>query len=127
MIDEANDLGGFEFTLLFVTTTVTVDSVTVGDFPGSTGREAISAIRSIDNQVGTVSLGVLTVGSSPGPSGTGELATVTLTAQGPGESSLDLQDGKVVDTTAQRQMITVEDGVVRVRFAVYLPLILKDW
>ena len=32
----------------------------------------------------------------------------------------------VVDTTAQRQTITVEDGMVRVGCVVYLPLILKD-
>ena len=128
MIEEANDLGGFEFTLLFVTTMVTVDSVTVGDFPGSTERMVIPAVGPIiDNQAGTVSLGVVAVGGAPGPSGTGVLATITLTARGRGESPLDLQDVIVLDTNAQRQTTTVEDGVVRVGFAVYLPLILKDW
>ena len=127
MIDEADDLGGFEFTLLFVATTVTVDSVTVGDFPGSTGRESIPAVNIIDNQAGTVSWGVVTVGSVPGASGTGVLAIVTLTAQGSGESFLNLQDVTVLDTNAQRQTTTVEDGVVRVGFAIYLPLVLKDW
>ena len=127
MIDEADDLGGFEFTLLFVATTVTVDSVIVGDFPDSTGRESIPAVNIIDNQAGTVSLGVVTVGSAPGPSGTGALATVTLTAHVSGESLLDLENVTVLDTNAQRQTTTVEDGVVRVGFAVYLPLILKDW
>jgi len=127
MIDEADDLGGFEFTLHFITTTVTVDSVTVGDFPGSTGREAKTAVNIVDNQAGTASLGVVTVGSVPGASGTGVLATVTLTAQGSGESFLNLQDVTVLDTNAQRQTTAVEDGVVQVGFAVYLPLILKDW
>ena len=127
MIDEVDDLGGFGFTLLFVATTVTVDSVTVDDFPGSTGREVISAVSTIDNQAGTASLGVVTVGSVPGASGTGVLATVTLTAQGSGASFLDLQDVTVLDTNAERQAATVEDGVVRVGFAIYLPLILKDW
>jgi hypothetical protein len=128
MIEEADDLGGFEFTMLFVTTTVTVDSVTVGDFPGSTGRTVIPAVGpTIDNQAGTASLGVVTVGSASGPSGTGVLVTVTLTAQSFGESSLDLQDVVVVDTSAERKTPTVEDGVVRVGFTVYLPLILKDW
>jgi hypothetical protein len=126
MIDEANDLGGFELTLHFITTTVTVDSVTVGDFPGSTGREIIPAVNVIDNQAGTASLGVVTVGSEPGPSGTGALATVRFTAQGSGESSLNLQNVTILDTNAQRQTTTVEDGVVRVGFAVYLPLIVKD-
>ena len=128
MIEEASDLGGFEFTLLFVTTTVTADSVTVGDFPGSTGRTVIPAVGpTIDNQAGKASLGVVTVGSASGPSGTGILATVTLTAQGSGESPLDLQDVLVVDTKAERKTTTVEDGVVRVGFVVYLPLVLKEW
>jgi hypothetical protein len=128
MIDQADDLGGFEFTLLFAPTMVRVDSVAVGDFVGSTGREVIPAVGpTIDNQAGKASLGVVTVGSAPGPSGTGVLATVTLTAQGRGESPLDLQDVLVVDTHAQNQTITVEEGVVRVGFGVYLPLILKDW
>lgn len=128
MIDGASDLGGFEFTLLFASALVTVESVTVGDFPGSTGRQVITAVGpTIDNQVGTVSLGVVTVGSAPGPNGTGVLSTITLTAQGPGESPLDLQDVQVVNTSAGRTTITVEDGIIRVGFAVYLPLILKDW
>jgi hypothetical protein len=126
MIDEASDLGGFEFILHFATATVTVDSVTMGDFPSSTGREIIPAVNIIDNQAGTASLGVVTVGSVPGAGGTGELAIVTLTAQGSGESVLNLQNVTVLDTNAQRQATTVEDGVVRVGFAVYLPLILKD-
>ena len=127
MIDNVSDLGGFEFDLFFVTTTVRVDSVTVGDFPGSTGRMVIPAVGPIiDNQAGRASLGVVTVGSAPGPSGTGVLATVTLTTQGSGESPLDLQGVLVVDTHAEHKTTTVEDGVVLVRFAIYLPLILKD-
>jgi hypothetical protein len=126
MIDEAANLGGFEFTLHFVTTIVTVESVTLGDFPGSTGRVVIPVDPKIDNQVGRASFGAVTVGSPPGPSGTGVLATATLTAQGSGESPLNLQDVMVLDTNAEPKATTVEDGVARVGFTVYLPLILKD-
>jgi hypothetical protein len=126
MIDDVSDLGGFEFTLLFITTTVTVDSVAVGDFPGSTGRMTIPIGPIIDNQAGRASFATATVGNVPGSSGTGALATIALTAQGSGESPLDLQDVVVLDTKAQHQTTTVEDGMVRVGFAVYLPLILKD-
>ena len=126
MIDEANDLGGFEFTLLYATGVVTVANVAVGDFAGSTGRQAITVVHAIDNQAGTLSLGVVTVGSGPGPGGTGELATITLAAQGRGESSLEWQEVKMVDTTAQLQEVTFEDGMVRVGLAVYLPMILRD-
>jgi hypothetical protein len=127
MIEDANDLGGFEFTMLCITTTVTIDSVTVGDFPGSTGRSVIPIVLIIDNQTGLASFAVVTVGSDPGPSGTGVLATVALTAQGSGESPLALKDVTVVNTDGRPQTLTVEDGVVRVGFAVYLPLMLRDW
>jgi hypothetical protein len=42
------------------------------------------------------------------------LATVGLTAQGEGESRLDLQDVQVLDTTSDIQIVTVEDGLVMV-------------
>ena len=128
MIDQADDLGGFEFTLLFVPTAVTVDSVTVGDFPTSTGREVISIGPTSDNQTGRVSFGAVTVPPDvPGASGTGVLATITLTAQGFGRSPLDLQGVVVLDTHAERETSIVEDGVVRAGFVVYLPLVMKEW
>ena len=112
MIDEASDLGGFEFTLLFVTTTVTVDSVTLGNFLGSTGRSANPLGLIIDNQAGRGSFGAWTHGSAPGPDGTGELAIVRLTAQGAGISPLDLQNVMVLDTAVGHQEATIEDGTV---------------
>ncbi len=125
-IDEASDLGAFEFTLFF-TTTVTVDNVTLGDFLGSTGRTTVPISPTIDNQMGVASFAVATVGSQPGPSGLGVLATVTLTGQGAGESFLDLNGVTVLDTKAAPQATIVEDGVVQIKSAVYLPLILKAW
>ncbi|MBM4466887.1 MAG: hypothetical protein FJ014_15275 [Chloroflexi bacterium] len=132
MIDQANDLGGFEFALFFVPATVTVDSVTVGDFLGSTGRTAGLLGPNIDNQTGRVNFGAWTLGSAPGPNGTGTLATITLTAQGAGISPLDLQDVRVLDTKARGKTPTVEDGLVVVgnvptSSKIYLPLVLKGW
>ncbi len=133
MIDEASDLGGFEFTMLFVTTTVTVDSVTLGDFPGSTGRMAIPIGPTIDNQAGVVDFAVATVGADPGPGGTGELAVIGLTAQGAGSSPLDLQDVLVLNTKAEYQTTTIEDGTVVAGDTpppvsiIYLPIIMKLW
>jgi hypothetical protein len=127
-IDQASDLGGFQFDLFFVTTAVTVDGVTAGDFPGRTGRMVIPVEPITDNQVGMASFGAVTVPPDmPGANGMGVLATITLTTQGNGESPLDLQNVVVLDTSAGRKTTTVEDGVVRVGFAIYLPLILKDW
>ena len=112
MIDEASNLGGFQFDLLYVTTTVTVDSVALGGFLGSTGRTVGLVGPIIDNQAGRVGFGAWTAGSAPGPNGTGVLATVTLTTQGAGISPLDLQGVLVLDTKAEHQTPTVEDGSV---------------
>jgi len=112
MIDEATDLGGFQFDMLFITTTVTVDSVSLGDFLGSTGRRTIPVGPIIDNQAGRIAFGAATVGNAPGPNGMGALALITLITQGVGVSPLDLQDVMVVDTAAMSQEASVEDGVV---------------
>ena len=127
MIDNASNLGGFEFDLFFDPSTLRANSVTLGNFLGSTGRMVIPVGPTIDNQVGRVGFGAASIGSAPGPNGTGVLATITFTTQGSGESPLDLQDVMVLDINAQHQTATVEDGVVRVRFAVYLPLVLRAW
>ena len=140
-----------------VQSAVTVDSVTVGDFPASTGRTVIPVGPTSDNQAGRVSFGAVTVPPNvPGASGTGVLATVTLTAQGFGESPLDLQDVLMLDTHAGHETPTVEDGTVVVGGTptatstptptstptatgtptvtptspsqkIYLPLVLKGW
>ena len=112
MIDNADDLGGFEFDLLFTPTVVTVDSVTLGDFLGSTGRTVIPVGPDVDNQAGSASFGAASIGSAPGPDGTGVLATITLTSQGVGISPLDLDNVVVLDTQANTQTTAVEDGTV---------------
>jgi general secretion pathway protein D len=112
MIDDANDLGAFQFDMLYITTTVTVDSVSLGDFLGSTGRTVIPVGPIIDNQAGRVAFGAATIGSASGPNGTGALAHITLTAQGVGNSPLDLERVQVLDTEASQQIPIVEDGVV---------------
>jgi len=131
MIDEASDLGAFQFDLLYITTTVTVDGVALGDFLDGTGRTVIPVVPIIDNQAGRARFGAGTLGSAPGPDGTGELAIVTLATQGVGISTLDLQEVQVLDTNAQHQTSTVEDGIVvaggMTSQEIYLPLVLKGW
>jgi septal ring-binding cell division protein DamX len=114
MIDHASDLGGFTFDLLYITTTVTVNNVTLGDFLGSTGRTPLPVISNIDNKAGRVSFGAISfvLPKLPGPNGTGELALIGFTAQGEGQSPLALQSVQVVDTDAKEQVVTDEDGAV---------------
>jgi hypothetical protein len=113
MIDHASNLGGFEFDLLYITTTVTVDDVTLGDFLESTGRTVFWSESDIDNEAGKVILGAAANDSPfPGPNGTGVLAIISLTAQGEGQSPLDLQNVKVAGADARPQVVTDEDGTV---------------
>ena len=112
MIDEASELGGFEFALLFANATVMVNEVTLGDFLGSTGRTAITVGPTINNEAGVARFGAFTIGSAAGPNGTGELAVISLTTQGLGTSPLDLEDVMVLNTSAEHATPIVEDGTV---------------
>ncbi|MGA9350612.1 MAG: cohesin domain-containing protein [Anaerolineae bacterium] len=112
MIDDATDLGAFQFTLLYAPAVVTVEDVTVGEFLGSPGRAVIPLGPRIDNQAGRTVFGACTLGLQPGPNGAGVLATVNFIAQGEGQSALDLQNVLVLDTGGNSQVASIEDGSV---------------
>lgn len=112
MIDDASDLGAFQFDLCYTAAIVRVNGVTLGAFLGSTGRSVAPVGPKIDNQAGKVTFGAWSLGDQPGPNGTGVLAVVSFTAQGEGESPLDLQRVIVLDTGGNSQVVTVEDGSV---------------
>ena len=112
MIDNADDLGGFQFDLLYVTTVVTVANVTLGDFLENAERTFIPVGPNIDNEAGKVTFGAFSFGEQAGPDGTGDLAIISLTAQGEGVSPLDLQSVQVLDTVGESQAVTEEDGSV---------------
>ena len=112
MIDGASNLGAFQFDLLYVPAIVTVDAVTLGDFLDSTERSVSSVGPNIDNEAGRVTFGAWSLGQQPGPDGTGELATISFTAQGVGDSLLDLREVLVLNTAGGDQGGSAEDGTV---------------
>ena len=122
MIDDAADLGAFQFGLpaspglVYDPSVVWVDGVTVGDFLGSTGRDVIIPPNAphIDNEAGEVAFAAFSVGGQPGPDGSGALALVRLRAVGLGSSPLDLQNVKLLGPQGDPQTPTVEDGTVTV-------------
>ena len=113
IVDDALDLGSFQFDLAYDPSVIWVDDVTLGDFLGSTGRSVVSLIK-MNNGAGTTTFGAFSFGDQPGPDGLGALALVRLKAVGPGSSPLDLQDVQLTDTKANPQTPTVEDGTVTV-------------
>jgi hypothetical protein len=113
VIDEAVNLGSFEFDLLYQPAIVSVKSVTLGSFLGSTGRSTGVVGPTIDNSAGKLTFGAFSFGSQPGPNGTGTLATITFAAIGAGSSPLDLQNSQVTDTQGNPQnLLAEEDGTV---------------
>ena len=115
VIEEANDLGAFQFNLTYDPSIVQVTEATLGDFLESTGNFAVAIGHEVNNAEGRVTLGAISFGSAAGPSGTGVLATITCIAQGEGSTALGLQEVQVLDTAASVQWVTVKDGQVVVR------------
>jgi hypothetical protein len=117
MIEEVNDLGAFQFELAYDSSILRVQEAALGDFTGSTGRSVVPVGPEVDNEEGRTTFGAINLGSGPGPSGTGVLATITFIAQGQGSTVLGLLEVQVLDTAANAQLVTVEDGHVIVRGA----------
>jgi hypothetical protein len=131
MIDEADDLGAFQFNLHYTPSIVQVEGITLGDFLAGTEREVHPLGPDIDNSTGFARFGGFSYGKQPGPDGTGPLALLRLRVVGVGTSPLDLEGVKVVDTQAHSQVPRVEDGGATVKggaeHKIYLPLVLKDY
>jgi len=123
-IADAVDVGAFQLDLNFDSAVVHVQDVTLGDFPGSTGRNGVPLGPRVDNDAGTMTFGTFSFGSQPGANGDGTLAIVTLTTQRTGLSPLHLENVQVVGTNGEAQAVTIEDGRVTVGVPrrIYLPL-----
>ena len=112
-VENATDLGAFQYDLVYSPTLVRAESATISGFLSSTGRTVSQLGPIIDNQQGRVTLGAFSFGSAGGPSGAGVLAVITFTAQlTPGLSLLDLQHVRLVDTQANTQIVSTSVGYV---------------
>ncbi len=127
-IEDAENLGAFQFDMAFDPAVVQVEAVTLGDFLGSTGRSTAPLGPEIDNAAGTVTLGGFTFGRQPGAGGDGVLAIVTLAAQEMGSNWLALDNVQVTATLGRAQAVTVQSGSVMVGLtrSIYFPLIAKE-
>ena len=104
VINDAQNLGGVEYTLEFPATIVQGRSVELGSFPGSSGRTIVElppAGDPISNAIGTVSHGYFSFGAQPGPDGGGIIASIAFTATANGSGVLDLVAAQATDTAGQ--------------------------
>lgn len=97
-VADAVDLGAYESTVSFDPAILHVESVEFLPYLASSGRVVYPLAPSIDNEVGTVTLGAWSTGSVAGVSGSGALARVTVSLHScPGVS--DLAITRAVATT----------------------------
>jgi hypothetical protein len=129
MIEDALNLGAFQFDLHYSPASVQIEAITLGGFLASSGRTAAPAGPRIDNSTGFASFAGFSFATPPGPNGSGTLALVRLRAVGAGTSPLDLQKVQVLDTQVNSYVPTVADGRVTVggEHKIHLPLIMKDY
>ncbi len=118
LVNGAGDLGSFEFALAYDPQVVRVESVAMGDFLGSTGRDVHPLGPEFDDQAGRVRFGGFGIGASPGPSGEGILARIAFVAWRDGAPGLKLEQVQLTDVSGQPQPIARQANEARI----YLPL-----
>lgn len=114
MINDVEDLAGFEFRMAYDPSVMEVTDATTGDLVGTTDRLVIPVEPQIGEE-GSVAFGALSVGQEPGANGSGLLATVACRALEAGETSLRLEKVEVFNTTPELLSVRVEDGQVTVK------------
>jgi len=113
VISNVTNLGSFQFTLAYSPTLVTVQNITLGEFPGSTGRSFTPVGPSIDNNAGAATFGAFSLGATPaGPSGSGVLAYVRLLPQAGGTAALVLSGVQVANVSGQSIQVVTRNGTL---------------
>jgi PKD repeat protein len=112
-ISNVTNLGSFQFTLAYSPTLVTVQNITLSEFPGSTGRSFTPVGPNIDNNAGTATFGAFSLGATPaGPSGSGALAYVRLLPQAGGTAALVLSRVQVANVPGQSIQVVTRNGTL---------------
>lgn len=125
-ISNVVDLGAFEFGLEFNPTLVQVDGVQLGEFPAASGRTVVALGPTIDNGVGAIVFGAVSLGATPpGPTGGGSLAQIRLRAMSTGTSPLAMTSAKYATVENVQQTVAFSSGSVTVFGAAraFLPII----
>ena len=130
-IDNAADLGAFEFRFVsdLTVATAAASSIQLGDFLGSTNR-ATGELRLDQGSLGPM-YGVYSYGAASGPSGSGLLATISVSAVGEGSTLLTLDDAQITDIEGAPLPLEVVGTSASVqsastRYPIYLPVLLHQ-
>ncbi len=112
VVDNVADLGAFQFMLSYSPSVILSQSLVVGPFLGSTGRNVVCLPPIVG--VSDVEFSCNTIGTTPpGANGSGVIATATFFALAEGLSPLHLSGPIIVDVPGAAQLpIVTQDGVV---------------
>lgn len=111
MVDTPNEIGAYEFSMVYDSTVLRVVAVTNDTFLGQTGRQPNCLNISNDN---LIHFGCGTSGSALGPSGLGRLTWIRLEAIGVGTSPLSLRLASLADVNGDPLPVNDSDGSVTV-------------
>jgi len=128
LIEDPQNLGGFEFDLTFDPTRLEVQNVILGDSLTSNGRPSAQLGPVIDNSTGVISFGGYSYGNNAGASSNGIVAQITFRAIRGGNSALNIQQHLLADvngTQGTTEGATITQKGEEISNILYLPIMLK--
>lgn len=132
-VENVSSLGAFQFTLAYEEEHLEFEGLEVGEFLGSTGRE-VNALEPV-TETGKVTFGAFSMPGAPGPSGSGELATVEFRGRGEADTFLRIDDVALADIANNPIDVAELNGaIVSIRagptpapeYLVHLPAVLRE-
>lgn len=117
VVETAENIGGWEAELVYDPTRVTVTDVTPGAFLGSTGRTTAELEKAL--ATGRLAIGGYSYNNQPAPSGSGELAQITLQVGSlTGQTPITLENATVgsmgTAQTVQAQDLVTQNTVLNI-------------
>ncbi len=113
-VEGANNLGGFQFDLIFPSAMLEARTMKLDSFLTSTGRTPIPLGPKIDNTNGRITFGAATAGNAPGASGNGVLLRATFRALTSGTGAMNIAKYQVLDAQGKTIVATVRGSRVQV-------------
>lgn len=113
VVEDVTNLGAFQFDLTYDPAVLAMVEIEEGPFLGSSGREVQCLTPRMER--GSLGLTCVTLGAVPdGPSGSGELATITFRPLASGSSPLHFTRLTLTDPPAQPLPTQAQDATVTV-------------
>jgi hypothetical protein len=116
MIDDVEDLGGFELNIAYDPSVIELKDAAVGDFLGSTGAMVVPLGPQVSEEEGTLAFGAAGFSEGAGPAGSGVLVTISGAAlREGGSSALRLEKVSLLTAASEALSAQTEDGEIVVQ------------